>query len=57
MQIYVSNKSFVKVYQMRSVSELLSSLKEFAKDIGYLEFLMPEPPGSQKSKEVKAFCN
>ena len=57
MQIFVSDKGFVKVYPMESPSQFPSALKLFAKDVGAPEVLVADPHPSQKSKEVKNFCN
>jgi hypothetical protein len=57
MQIFVSDKGFVKVYPMRSPSEYPMALKLFAKDVGAPEILVADPHPSHKSKDVKAFCN
>ena len=55
MQIFVSDKGFVKVYHMRKVSEYPQALKMFAKDVGAPEVLVADPHPSNKSKDVKAF--
>ena len=57
MQIFVSDKEFVKVYPMQSAKELPSALREFAKDVGAPEILVVYPHPSEKSREVKEFCN
>ena len=57
MQIFVSDKGFVKVYPMRSEKEFPSALREFAKDFGAPEILVADPRPSNKNREVKEFCN
>ena len=57
MQIFVSDKGFVKVYPMRHQREYPLALKLFAKDVGAPEILVADPHPSQKSHDVKAFCN
>jgi hypothetical protein len=57
MQIFVSDKGFVKVYPMRKVSEYPQALKLFAKDVGAPDVLVADLHPSNKSKDVKAFCN
>ena len=57
MQIFVSDKGFVKVYPMRHQHEYLLALMLFAKDVGAPEILVADPHPSQKSHDVKAFCN
>ena len=57
MRIFVSDKGFVKVYPMTKVSDYPQALKMFAKDVGALDVLVADPHPSNKSKDVKAFCN
>jgi len=42
---------------MRKVSEYPQALKMFAKDVGAPDVLVADPHPSNKSKDVKAFCN
>ena len=42
---------------MRSKSEVLSAIKEFAKAIGAPDAIVSDSSGEQKSKEVKKFLN
>ena len=57
MQIFVSDKGFVKVYPMRKVSEYPAALKLFAKEVGAPGILVADPHPSNTSKTVKDFCN
>ena len=57
MHIFVSDKGFVKVYPMNSVSEFTVALRVFVKDVGAPEFLVADPHRLNKRKEVKEFCN
>ena len=57
MQIFVSDKGFVKVYPMRSPGEYPMALRLFAKEVGAPEILVADPYSSHKSRDVKAFCN
>ena len=57
MQIFVSDKGYVKVYPMSKVSKYPQALKKFAKDVGAPEVLIADPHPVHKSKDVKAFCN
>lgn len=57
MQLFVSDKGFVKVYPMKSTSDYPKALKLFAKDVGAPEVLVADPHRAQTSKEVKDFCN
>ena len=43
MQIFVSEKGYVKVYPMSKVSEYPQALKQFAKDVGAPEVLIVDP--------------
>ena len=55
MQIFVSDKGYVKDYPMSKVSAYLRALKQFAKDVGAPEVLIADPLPVHKSKDVKAF--
>ena len=57
MQIFVSDKVYVKVYPMSKVSEYPQALKQFAKDVGAPEVLIADPHPVHKSKDVKYFFN
>ena len=50
MQIFVSDKGFVKVYPMTSAREFPAALREFAKNVGAPEVLVEDPYRSNKSK-------
>ena len=57
MQLFVSDKGYVKVYPMTSVKEFPAALRMFAKEVGAPEVLVADPHMNQKSREVKDFCN
>ena len=57
MQIFVSDKGFVKVYPMKSLTEYPSVLRKFAKEVGAPYILVADPHKSHASKEVIDFCN
>ena len=57
MQIFVSDKGFVKVYPMKTQRDYPQALRLFAKDVGAPEILVCDPHTSQKSPEVKDFLN
>ena len=57
MQFFFSDKGFVKVYPVKLQRDYLAALCQFAKDIGAPEILVCDPHPSQKSFEVKYFCN
>ncbi len=52
-QLFALDKGFVAVYPMRSQSEYLLALKQFAKDVGVPAVLVCDSHPSQKSREVK----
>ncbi len=43
MQIFVSDKGFVKVYPMGGVGEFTAVLREFTKDVEMLKILVADP--------------
>ena len=57
MQVFVSDKGYVKVYPMSKVSKYPQALKQFAKDFGSPEVLIADPHPVNKSKDVKDLCN
>ena len=57
MHIFISEKGFVKVYPMNLQRDYPAALRQFAKDFGAPEILVCDPHPSQKSFEVKYFCN
>ena len=57
MQIFVSNKGFVKLYPMKNQRDYPQALRLFAKDVGAADILVCDPHPSQKSHEVKDFLN
>ncbi|KAL7503301.1 hypothetical protein ACHAXN_002533 [Cyclotella atomus] len=56
MQIFVSDKGFVKVYVMTSQTEIPKAMKLFAKEVGAPNAFVCDPHPNQKSKEVRSFC-
>ena len=57
MQLFVSDKGFFKVYQMKSEKEFLKALKLFCKEVGEPKAFIVDPYTSQKSNEVRTFLN
>ena len=55
MQIFVSDKGFVKVYPIKTQRYYPQALRLFAKDVGAPDILVCHPHPSQKSPEVKDF--
>lgn len=56
-QLFVTDKGFVYVVPMKSKSEVLQAVKQFAKEVGAPEALICDAVREQKSEEVKKFCN
>ena len=57
MQLFVSDKGFVKVYGMKSRSDFLGAVHMFFKEVGAPNALIVDPHPSQKSEQVKQFLN
>ena len=57
MQLFVSDKGFIKVYGMTSVKQIPQAMKMFAKEVGAPNCFVCDPHANQKSKEVKEFCH
>ena len=55
MQLFVSDKEFVKVYGMRSQTEFVDALGLFYKDVGAPKAIIVDSHRSEKSREVKKF--
>ena len=57
MQVFLSDKVYVKIQTMKSPSGFMADLKYFVKEVGSLEILLAYLHPYQKSKEVKDLCN
>ena len=57
MQLFVSDKVFIKVYGMKSKSEFPQALKLFSKEVGVPNDFTLDPSGEQTSNVVGAFCH
>ena len=57
MQLFVSDKGFIKVYGMKSKSELPQALKLFSKEFGVPNAFILNSFGEQTSNFVCAFCH
>ena len=57
MQLFVSDKGFVKVYGMKSESQFPDALKLFCKEVGAPNAIIVDPYSAQKSEKVKQFLN
>jgi hypothetical protein len=54
-QLFVTDKGFVYVVPMKSKSEVLQAVKQFAKEIGAPEAIICDPAGEQTSKPLRKF--
>ncbi|KAL7538844.1 hypothetical protein ACHAXR_009411 [Thalassiosira sp. AJA248-18] len=57
MQLFVSDKGFVKVYGMSSVSQFPDALRLFVKEVGAPNAFVVDPHRAQTSKDVRSFCH
>ena len=57
MQIFVSDKGYVFIDAMKSVSEFPKALKMFDKDVGVPEAIIADSHKYHKSKEVRQLCH
>jgi hypothetical protein len=55
-QLFVTDKGFLYVVPMKSKSEVLQAVKQFAKEIGAPEAFVSDPSGEQTSNALKKFC-
>jgi hypothetical protein len=53
----VTDKGFVYVVPMKSKSEVLQAVKEFAKEIGAPDAIICDAASEQKSKPLKKFLS
>ena len=56
-QLFVTDKGFIYVVPMKKKSEVLLTIKQFAKEIVAPDSLVADMSGEQMSSEVKKFCN
>ena len=57
MQLFVSNKGFVKVYDVKSEKELINTLKLFCKEVWAPKAFMVNGARTEKSNKVRQFLN
>ena len=55
MQIFVSDKGYIFIVAMKSVSEFPKALKMFAKEVGVPEAIISDSQKCHKSKKVRQF--
>jgi hypothetical protein len=56
-QLFITDKGFVYVVPMKSKSEVLQALKQFAKEVGASEAIICDAAREQTSQELRRFCN
>ena len=57
MQLFVSDKGFVKVYAMKSEKEFINALKLFWKEVGAPIEIFVDSSRTYKSNKVRQFLN
>ena len=57
MQLFLSNKGFVKVYDVKSEKELINTLKLFCKEVWAPKAFMVNGARTEKSNKVRQFLN
>ena len=57
MQLFVSDKGFIKFYGMKRKSEFPQALKLLSKEVGVPNAFILDPSGEQTSNVVCAFCH
>ena len=57
MQLFVSDKGFVKVYGMTTTKDIPKAQRLFVKEVGVPNAFIVDPHSAQKSHEVRKFCN
>jgi hypothetical protein len=56
-QLFVTDKGFVYVVPMKSKSEVLQAVKQFAKEIGAPDAIILDAAGEQSSQSLRKFCS
>jgi hypothetical protein len=56
-QLFVADKGFVYVVPMRSKSEVIQEMKQFAKELGAPDAIVADMAGGQMSPAIQAVCN
>ena len=57
MQLFVFGKGFLKVYSMKTLTDIPQAIKLFAKEVWAPDCFVCDPQANQKSKEVRDFCS
>ena len=56
-QLFVTDKGFIYVVPMKHKSEVLSAIKQFAKEVGVPDAIVSDMAREQVSQVVRQFCN
>ena len=56
-QLFVTDKGFIYVVTMKHKSEVLSAIKQFAKEVGTPDAIMSDMAKEQISQDVCNICN
>ncbi len=56
-QLFVTDKGFVYVVPMRSKSDVLEAVKQFAKETGAPDAIISDAAAEQKSQKLRKFCS
>ena len=56
-QLFVTNKGFIYVVPMKHKSEVLSAIKQFAKEVGVPDTIVSDMAREQVSQDVRQFCS
>ena len=56
-QLFVTDKGFVYCVPMKTKSEVLQAIKQFAKEIGAPDAIISDAAREQKSQELRKFCS
>jgi hypothetical protein len=56
-QLFVTDKGFVYVVPMKSKTEVLQAVKQFAKEIGAPDAIISDAAGEQSSHNLRKFCS
>jgi hypothetical protein len=56
-QLFVTDKGFVYVVPMKTKSEVMQAVKQFAKEVGAPDAIISDAAPEQKSQEMKKFLN
>ena len=56
VQVFASDKGFVYVYFMESVTEIATALRNFMKEVGVPDTMVADPHPNHKDQKVRSLC-